>query len=88
MYLAQKIRISDGNQSENKTYTTLGVSGIELSKDLLRNIMFKASDGVEVAKYWTEKWVEQGDFPPILVAIFNKSGEKIVKKNKENPCSI
>ena len=44
LYLAQKIRISDGKQSENKTYTTVGVSGIALSKDFLRNILFKASE--------------------------------------------
>ena len=39
LYLAQAIRISDGNQE-----TTLGVAGTELSSYNLTSIMYKASD--------------------------------------------
>ena len=39
LYLAQAIRISDGNQE-----TTLGVAGTELSSHNLTSIMYKASD--------------------------------------------
>ena len=41
LYLAQAIRLSD---ADAKHETTLGVSGIELSHDMLTSIMYNASD--------------------------------------------